>query len=86
MKAFWISVASVTVMSLVGSAQAADTRAGTCEDAKSQYDYFCTGKGDPNDIMANTEIACNNAKKNMAAACDDKAEPDVKYEFKDTKK
>lgn len=86
MKTKWIGITALALTAAASLAQAADERAGTCNDAKSQYDYFCTGKGDPNDIMATTEIACNNAKKNMAAACDGKSEPDQKYEFKDDKK
>lgn len=58
-----------------------DTRAGKCDDAKSQVDYFC--KPNAKDTMVTIGTACNNAKKNMAAACDGKVEPDQKYEFKD---
>ncbi|MEO6024105.1 MAG: hypothetical protein ABIP64_13510 [Burkholderiales bacterium] len=61
-----------------------DTRAGNCEDAKSQYEYFC--KGNSNDIMMQVPIACNNAKKNMAAACEGKVEDDQPYKFDDPKK
>ncbi len=46
-----------------------DTRGGTCEDAKKQHEYYCEGKGDPNDICTQANIACNNAKRNMAEAC-----------------
>ena len=60
-----------------------DTRAGTCEDTKKQYDYYCNGKGDPNDIFTQANIACNNAKRNMAAACEGKSEQDTSYQFKD---
>lgn len=67
----------------VVSAAEKDTRAGNCEDAKSQYEYFC--KGDSNDIMMKVPIACNNAKKNMAAACDGKVEADQPYKFEDKK-
>lgn len=62
-----------------------DERGGTCADAKQQYEYFCEKKGFENDIMLNAPIACNNAKRNMAAACDGKSEADNKYEFKDSK-
>ena len=61
-----------------------DTRAGSCADAKSQFEYFC--KGDSNDIMMQVPIACNNAKKNMAAACDGKTEADQPYKFEEIKK
>jgi hypothetical protein len=58
-----------------------DTRAGSCEDAKKQYEYYCGGKGDPNDIFTQANIACNNAKRNIAAACEGIAEPDAEYKF-----
>ena len=61
-------------------AQQKDERAGTCEDAKSQMEYFCGGKGDPNDMMMQF-TACDNAKKNHAAACEGKAEADKAYKF-----
>jgi hypothetical protein len=63
-----------------------DTRGGTCEDAKKQHEYYCEGKGDPNDIFTQANIACNNAKRNMAAACDGVVEADKKYQFEDGKK
>jgi hypothetical protein len=66
-----------------GSALAADTRAGSCDDAKKQVDYFC--KENPSDTMVSIGTACNNAKKNMAAACEGKVEADKKYEFNDKK-
>jgi len=58
-----------------------DTRAGTCDDAKKQHEYYCEGKNDPNDIFTQANIACNNAKRNMAAACEGKASPDAEYKF-----
>jgi hypothetical protein len=58
-----------------------DTRGGTCEDAKKQHEYYCEGKGDPNDIFTQANIACNNAKRNMAAACEGIAKPDAEYKF-----
>ena len=69
-------------VTMAGAAEK-DTRAGNCEDAKSQYEYFC--KGNANDIMMTVPIACNNAKKNMAAACDGKVEADQAYKFEDKK-
>lgn len=60
-----------------------DERGGTCEDAKSQYKYFCDREGFEDDIMLNAPIACNNAKRNMAAACDGLTEEDYAYEFKE---
>ena len=66
-------------------AQQKDERGGDCEQTKSQYEYFCTKKGDPakDDIMTTANIACNNAKRNMAAACDGKSEKDAAYKFDD---
>jgi hypothetical protein len=58
-----------------------DTRGGTCEDAKKQHEYYCEGKGDPNDIFTQANIACNNAKRNMAAACEGIVKPDTEYKF-----
>jgi len=54
-----------------------------CAQTKSQYDYFCTKKGDPakDDIMTTANIACNYAKRNMAAACDGNSEKDAAYKF-----
>lgn len=66
-------------------AQQKDERGGDCAQTKSQYEYFCTKKGDPakDDIMTTANIACNNAKRNMAAACDGKSEKDAAYKFND---
>jgi hypothetical protein len=60
-----------------------DERGGSCEDTKKQFAYFCEKQGNPNDIMVQTSIACDNAKRNMAAACEGKSEQDYKYEFRD---
>jgi hypothetical protein len=62
-----------------------DERGGSCEDAKKQFEYFCEKKGHQNDIMMQAPIACDNAKRNMAAACEGKSEVDYKYEFKEVK-
>ena len=64
-------------------AQQNDERGGDCAQTKSQYEYFCTRQGDPakDDIMTSANIACNNAKRNMAAACDGKSEKDTAYKF-----
>jgi hypothetical protein len=61
-----ISISAATVL-----AQQKDERGGDCAQTKSQYEYFCTKKGDlaKDDIMTTANIACNNAKRNMAAAC-----------------
>jgi benzoyl-CoA reductase/2-hydroxyglutaryl-CoA dehydratase subunit BcrC/BadD/HgdB len=78
-----IGVLLVGLSTAIVVAAEKDTRAGNCEDAKSQYEYFC--KGDSNDIMMKVPIACNNAKKNMAAACDGKVEADQPYKFEEKK-
>jgi hypothetical protein len=64
-------------------AQQKDERAGNCAQTKSQHDYFCSRKGDPakDDMMTSATIACNNAKRNMAAACDGVSEKDTAYTF-----
>ena len=64
-----------------GNADDKDTRGGTCDDAKKQHEYYCEGKNDPNDIFTQANIACNNAKRNMAAACEGKVEADAEYKF-----
>ena len=72
------------LLCITGSAIAEDkdTRAGSCEDARKQHEYYCEGKGaDPNDIFTQANIACNNAKRNMAAACEGKVEADNEYKF-----
>ncbi|MEQ1883020.1 MAG: hypothetical protein ABL878_18865 [Burkholderiales bacterium] len=74
---------SLSIASLGAIGAEVDTRGGTCNDAKSQYDYYCTGKGDPNDIFTQANIACNNAKRNMAAACEGVVAPDAQYQFKE---
>ena len=74
---------SLGIASLAAMAAEVDTRGGTCDEAKQQWDYYCNGKGDPNDIFTQANIACNNAKRNMAAACEGKVEADNKYEFKE---
>jgi hypothetical protein len=78
----WTGVALVSLAfaSAPALAQQNDERAGSCEDAKSQVEYFCGGKGDPNDMMMQF-TACDNAKKNYAAACEGKIEPDKEYKF-----
>ncbi len=62
-----------------------DERGGTCEDAKKQFEYYCEKKGHQDDVVMQAPIACNNAKRNMAAACEGKSEQDYKYEFKESK-
>jgi hypothetical protein len=67
---------------IAGENDGKDTRGGTCDDAKKQHEYYCEGKGDPNDIFTQANIACNNAKRNMAAACEGVVQPDAEYTFK----
>jgi hypothetical protein len=80
----WIAAVLPAVIAGGVVAQDKDTRAGNCEDAKKQFEYFC--KGNANDIMVQVPIACNNAKRNLAAACEGKVDADRKYEFNDSKK
>ena len=80
---------SIVILTLFSSviataqAQDKDIRGGTCEQTKMQYDNYCSKKGDPtkDDIYSTANIACNNAKRNMAAACDGSSEKDMPYEF-----
>jgi hypothetical protein len=80
---------SIFILTLLSSvfitahAQDNDIRGGTCEQTKMQYDHYCTKKGDPtkDDIYSTANIACNNAKRNMAAACDGSSEEDMPYGF-----
>lgn len=76
-----LAVVGLGLISFVCNAADKDTRGGTCEDTKQQVDYYCNGKGDPNDIFTQANIACNNAKRNMAAACEGKSEQDAEYKF-----
>jgi hypothetical protein len=80
------SIVFLTLLSsivLTAQAQDKDIRGGTCEQTKMQYDHYCSKKGDPtkDDIYSSANIACNNAKRNMAAACDGTSEQDVPYGF-----
>ena len=80
-KNFLIGAIALGVATSAVIAAEVDTRAGTCADAKSQHEYYCEGKNDPNDIFTQANIACNNAKRNMAAACEGKSETDAEYKF-----
>jgi hypothetical protein len=62
-------------------AQQKDERAGTCADAKSQMEYFCDTSRGAGDTMVAVGTACENAKKNVAAACEGKVEEDKAYKF-----
>jgi len=80
---------SIVILTLFSSvlvtaqAQDKDVRGGTCEQTKMQFDHYCSKKGDPtkDDIYSTANIACNNAKRNMAAACDGSSEKDMPYGF-----
>jgi hypothetical protein len=77
------SVATVS-LALAASgtfAQQKDERAGTCADAKSQMEYFCDPSRGAGDTMVAVGTACENAKKNVAAACEGKVEDDKAYKF-----
>jgi hypothetical protein len=79
----WAGVAalSLTFAASATFAQEKDERAGTCSDAKSQMEYFCDSSRAANDTMVAMGTACENAKKNVAAACEGKAEADKAYQF-----
>src|SRR5882672_797816 len=62
------------------------TRVGTCNDAKSQMEYFCNPANAASDSMVAIGTACTNAKSNVKEACEGIVEPDKKYEFDDKKK
>ena len=76
----FVAVALIGLASFAHAAEK-DERGGSCEDAKSQYRYFCDKEGYEKDIMLNAPLACNNAKRNMAAACEGISEDDYSYEF-----
>ena len=74
---------------LVPEAVAADsnkTRVGTCNDARSQMEYFCNPDNAASDSMVALGTACNNAKNNVKEACEGIVEADKTYEFDDKKK
>jgi len=45
-KIFIISLAFTSQFILFAHAEEKDTRGGNCEQTKSQFEYFCTKKGD----------------------------------------
>ena len=61
------------------------TRVGTCDDAKSQMEYFCNPDNAANDSMVAIGTACTNAKNNVKEACEGIVEPDKTYKFDDKK-
>lgn len=77
------------VLTALSSAAADDskkTRVGTCNDARSQMEYFCNPANAASDSMVAIGTACTNAKNNVKEACEGIVEPDKKYEFDDKKK
>lgn len=74
----------------ISGAAAADrtakTRVGTCNDARSQMEYFCNPDNAASDSMVAIGTACNNAKNNVKEACEGVVEADKTYEFNDKKK
>ncbi|MEO6024107.1 MAG: hypothetical protein ABIP64_13520 [Burkholderiales bacterium] len=81
-----LSIALVCLASTSFAADKKDERAGKCTDAKSQMDYFCSKDNAGGDTLVSLGTACNNAKKNVAAACEGKIEADQTYQFDDKKK
>jgi hypothetical protein len=77
------STAAMSLALVASSAfsQQKDERAGNCADAKSQMEYFCDTSRGAGDTMVAVGTACENAKKNVAAACEGKVEDDKPYKF-----
>jgi hypothetical protein len=63
------------------AADSKDERAGNCNDAKQQMEYFCDESKGASDTMVALGTACNNAKNNVKAACEGVVEPDKVYKF-----
>ena len=78
--AFWFTSGVAT------GAESTKTRVGTCNDAKSQMEYFCNPDNAASDSMVAIGTACNNAKNNVKEACEGIVEADKTYEFNDKKK
>jgi hypothetical protein len=77
---------SVLVAPLALAADDSKTRVGTCEDAKSQMEYFCNPANAASDSMVAIGTACTNAKNNVKEACEGVVAPDKAYKFEDAKK
>ena len=58
-------------------------RAGNCNDAKQQMEYFCDESNAGSDSMVAIGTACTNAKNNVKAACEGIDQPDAEYKFDD---
>jgi hypothetical protein len=76
-----IAAVSLALAAAPAFSQQKDERAGTCADAKSQMEYFCDPSRGAGDTMVAVGTACENAKKNVAAACEGKVEEDKAYKF-----
>ena len=79
-----LGVAALSLSFATSSALAADSkdeRAGNCNDAKQQMEYFCDESKSANDTMVAIGTACTNAKNNVKAACEGVVEPDKVYKF-----
>jgi hypothetical protein len=76
----------LTSLSSLAADDSKKTRVGTCNDAKSQMEYFCNPANAASDSMVAIGTACTNAKNNVKEACEGIVEPDKTYEFDDKKK
>ncbi len=81
-----ILLAVLALASASASAAEPATRVGTCNDAKSQMEYFCNPDNAASDSMVALGTACNNARNNVKEACEGIVEADKTYEFDDKKK
>ena len=73
MTRFSCLIALPLVLTALSSAAAEDstkTRVGTCNDAKSQMEYFCNPDNAATDSMVAIGTACTNAKSNVKEARD----------------
>ena len=77
---------ALTAFSSAAADDSKKTRVGTCNDAKSQMEYFCNPDNAATDSMVAIGTACTNAKNNVKEACEGVVEPDKTYEFDDRKK
>ncbi len=59
--------------------QARLERAGTCEDAQTQVKYWCEERQKV--TVVTTGLECDNAKRNVDAACKGVDTPDLEYKF-----
>ena len=76
-----LAALAATLLTPGAWAEQRDERAGNCNDAKKQMDYFCNRENSANDTMVAVGTACTNAKKNVAAACEGVIEEDKAYKF-----